>query len=80
MQSAECKVQNEESTSPAPALCTLHSAFCTSSTPAPADARLRPTWPIWKKILAYFLLTTLAAFSIWFVDRGAMALLYGSSQ
>jgi hypothetical protein len=50
----------------------------TDSTIAPADARLRPTWPIWKKLLAYFLLTALAAFSIWFVDRGAMALLYGT--
>jgi hypothetical protein len=50
----------------------------TDPTIAPADARLRPAWPIWKKLLAYFLLTALAAFSIWFVDRGAMALLYGT--
>jgi hypothetical protein len=45
---------------------------------APADARLRPTWPLWKKTLAYFLLIVLAAFSIWIVDRGAMAVVYGS--
>jgi hypothetical protein len=49
----------------------------TDPTIAPADARHRPAWLTWKKLLAYFLLTALAGFSIWFVDRGAMTLLYG---
>jgi hypothetical protein len=43
---------------------------------APADAIARRPWPIGKKILAYLLLALLAAVSIWFIDRGAMQLLY----
>jgi hypothetical protein len=46
------------------------------STIAPADAIAHSPWPLWRKFLAYFLLTLLASVSIWFIDRGAMQLLY----
>jgi hypothetical protein len=43
---------------------------------APADAVPHHPWPIWRRILAYLLLAGLASVSIWFIDRGAMQLLY----
>ena len=46
------------------------------STIAPADAQPRQPWATWRKILAYILLALLASVSIWFIDRGAMELLY----
>ncbi len=39
---------------------------------APADQIPRRPWPLWRKTLAYLLLTALASVSIWFIDRGAM--------
>jgi hypothetical protein len=43
---------------------------------APADAVPHRPWPAWRKIAAYLLLAALASVSIWFIDRGAMDLLY----
>ena len=39
--------------------------------PAPADARPRAAWPAWRKVLAYLVLTALAAGAIWYVDLKA---------
>jgi hypothetical protein len=39
---------------------------------APADARPHHRWPRWRIVLAYLLLTAIASFSIWFIDKGAM--------
>ena len=39
---------------------------------APADSRARHRWPWWRILLAYLMLSLLAALSVWFVDRDAM--------
>jgi hypothetical protein len=39
---------------------------------APADAKPHRRWPLWRIAIAYLLLTALASFSIWFIDKGAM--------
>ena len=35
---------------------------------APADARPRAAWPVWKKLLAYGLMALLSLAAIWLVD------------
>ena len=39
---------------------------------SPADARRHAPWPLWKKILAYAVMTALAAASVWVVDYRAV--------
>lgn len=39
--------------------------------PAPADARPRGPWPLWKRVLAYVILSALALASIWYIDLKA---------
>jgi hypothetical protein len=39
--------------------------------PAPADARPRESWPLWKRIVAYLILALLALASIWYIDLKA---------
>lgn len=43
-----------------------------SQTAAPADAAPHRHWPLWRKIIAYLIFTTLASVSIWYVDRDVM--------
>lgn len=41
-------------------------------TTAPADQKLWPRWPLWRRLLAYAVLFMVAAMAIWLVDRDAM--------
>jgi hypothetical protein len=34
-----------------------------------SDTTNRPCWPMWKIVLAYTVMTFLAAASVWFIDR-----------
>jgi uncharacterized oligopeptide transporter (OPT) family protein len=35
---------------------------------APADARPHAAWPVWKKVLAYLVMSAVSLAAIWFVD------------
>ena len=39
--------------------------------PAPADAKPHRSWPLWKKVLAYLTLATIALIAIWYIDLKA---------
>jgi hypothetical protein len=47
------------------------SSFTSNPTPAPADARPHPRWPLWRVVLAYVVLAGMAAAAIWYVDLRA---------
>jgi hypothetical protein len=39
--------------------------------PAPADARPHAPWPVWRVVVAYAILASLAAAGIWYIDLKA---------
>ena len=42
-----------------------------SGGPAPADARPRARWPLWKRVLAYLALALIALLCVWYIDLKA---------